>query len=64
MSHMGMSRVTLMNESCHTWEYLMFHMGMSVVTHTRMSHVSHGRVMSLIRLSHVTHMNESCHSYE
>jgi len=53
MSHMWMSHVTHMtescrtyaNESCHTCEWVMSNMWISHVTHL---------------MSHVTHMNESC----
>jgi len=34
MSHIWMSHVTHMNESCHTYEGVMSHMWMSHVTHT------------------------------
>ena len=33
MSHVGMSHVTHMNESYHTYERGMLHVGMSHVTH-------------------------------
>jgi len=54
-----------MNESCHTYEWVMSHIWMSHVTHMN------DWVMSHIWMSHVTHMNdtyeshmnESCHTY-
>ena len=50
MSHIQISHVTHMNESCHTCE--------GVILHDRMSPVAH------VRMSHVTHRNESRHTYE
>ena len=56
-----------MNESCHTYEWVMSHIWMSHVTHMNeschtyewfMSHVSH------IWMIHVAHINESWHTYE
>jgi len=46
-----------MNESCHTYEWLM---------RTSQAHIwmTHAWVMSLIWMSHATRMNESCHTYE
>ena len=66
MSHVWMSHVTHMNESCHPYEWVMSCIGMShesrhanvVVTDT------YEWVMSHIWMSHVTRMNESCHPYE
>ena len=46
MSHLWMSHVTYVNESCHICEWVMSHIWLSLVVHMRMSHV--------------THMNESC----
>jgi len=70
MSHIWMSHVTHMNESCRTYEWVMSHIWMSHVAHICMSHVTHmneschsyGRVMSHIWMSHVAHMNESRHT--
>ena len=45
-----------MNESCHTYEWVVSHMNESCYTY--------GCVMSHIWMSHVTHMNESCHTYK
>ena len=50
------SHVTHMNESCHTYEWVMSHIWMSPVI--VMNDISH------IWMSHVSHMNESCHTYE
>ena len=62
------SHVTHMNESYHTYEWVMSqamsHMWMSHVTHMNESWRTYEWVMSHIWMSHVTHMNESCHTYE
>jgi len=61
-----MSHVTHMNESCHTYEWVMSHIWMSHVTHMNESCHTYGWVMSHInlirninvhatRMSHVTH---------
>ena len=65
-----MSHVSLMNESCLTYEWVMSHVWMSHVTHEWVtSHMNESRhtyewVMSHIWKSHVTHMNESRHTCE
>ena len=64
MSHMWLSHVTHMNESCHTYEWVMSHIWMSPVTHTNESCHTYEWVMSHIWMSHVTHTNESCHTHE
>ena len=64
MSHIWMSRVTHMNESCHTYEWVTSHIWMSHVTLMNESCHTYEWVMSHIWMSHVTHMNESCHTYE
>ena len=70
VTHMVASHVTHINESCHTYEWVMSHIWMIHVTHmNRSCHtyewvVSNERVMSHIWMSHVTRMNESCHTYE
>ena len=59
-------------ESCHTYEWVMSHVWMRVMSHICMSHVTcmieschtHVWVMSHIWMSHITHMNESCHMYD
>jgi len=56
--------VTHMNESCHTYEWVMAHIWMSHGTHMNESLHTHEWVMAHIWMSHVTHMNESCHTYE
>jgi len=48
-----------MNESCHTYEWVMAHIWMSHVTHS----VWHG-VVFYIWMSHVTHMTAACHTHE
>jgi len=47
-----------MNESCHTYEWVMSHTYEWVMSHIWMSHVTH------MNESCLTHMNESCHTYE
>jgi len=79
MSHIWMSHVTHMNESRHTYEWVISHIWVSHVTHMNeschtyeMSHVTHMNeschtyewVMSHIWMSHVTHMDESCHTHK
>jgi len=64
MSHISMSHVTHMNESCHTYEWVMSHIWMSHVTHINEPCHTYQWVMSHIWMSHVTHKNEPCHTYE
>ena len=64
MSHIWMSHVTHMNESCHTYEWVMSHIWMRHVTNMNESCHTYECVMSHIWMSHVTHMNESCQTYE
>jgi DNA-directed RNA polymerase subunit N (RpoN/RPB10) len=71
MSHIWMSLVTHMNESCHTYESVMSHIWMihgtprmSYVTHKNESCYTCERAMSHIWMSHMAHMKESCHKYE
>ena len=59
-----MGDVTHMNESCHTYEWVMPHLSMSHVIHMNESWYTYEWVMSHIWMSHGTHMNESCHTYE
>jgi len=61
---MWMRHVTRMNESCHTYEWVMSHIWMSRVTHVNASCHTYEWVMSHIWMSHVTHINESCHTCE
>jgi len=63
-SHIWMCHVTHMNESHHTWEWVMSQIWMSHATHMNESCHTYEWIMSHIWLSHVTHMNESCHTYE
>jgi len=57
----------VMNESCHTYEWVMSHIWMSHVTHMNESCHTYEWVMSHIRSSHVTcklvmsHVKEACH---
>jgi len=68
--HTWMSHITHMNESCHTYERVTSHTRTSLMQDTYMSHVTRGRVKSLIdfishiQMSHATRMNESHHSNE
>jgi len=59
MSHIWMSHVTHMNESCHTYEWVMSHIWMSLVTHMNESCHTYEWVMSHIWMSTVsaTHVN-------
>jgi len=50
-----------MNESCHTYEWVMPHIWMSHVTHINKSCHTYEWVMSHIWMSHVTHINEAYH---
>ena len=59
-----MGHVTQMNESCHTYEWVMPHIWMSHVTHMNESCHTYEWVMSHIWMGHATHMNGSCHTYE
>jgi len=52
-----------MNESCHTYEWVMSQIWMSHVTHMNESCHTYEWVMSHIWTRHVTHMTESCHRY-
>jgi len=64
MSHMWMSHLNHVNESCHTCELVMSHVWMSHVTHMNEACHTQEWVMSHVGISHVTRMNESCHTYE
>ena len=63
MSHMWMSHVTHVDETCHTYGWVMSHMWMSYVTLMDESCHIYGWVVSHIWMSHVTHIDESCHTY-
>ena len=52
------------NESCHTYEWVMSHLWTRHATHMNESCHTYEWVVSHIWMSHVTHMNESCHTYE
>jgi len=64
MSHMWVSHVTHMSESCHTCEWGMSNMWMSHVTHMNESCHACQCVVSHMWMSHVTHVNEACHTCE
>ena len=53
-SHLWMSHVTYMNDSCHTYEWVMSHICMSHATHMNESCQTYEWVMSHIWMSHVT----------
>ena len=57
-------QVTRINESCHTYEWVMSHMWMSPVTHVNESCQTCEWVMSHMWMSHGTHVNEACHTCE
>jgi len=59
------NHVTHMNESCHTYEWVMTYQNrqIDVLCHTYESSDTSGWVMSHVWMSHVTHMNESCDTY-
>ena len=56
--------VTRMNESCHTYKYVMSDIWMSHVTHMNESWQTYESVMAHIWMSHGAHMNESWHICE
>jgi len=72
MNHVIYARaLSHMNQSCHTYEWVMSHIWMSHVTHMNeschtyewvTSHIWMSRVH--IWMSHVIRENESCHTYE
>ena len=64
MPHIRMSHVSHVNESCHTYDWVMSHIWMGHVTHMNESCHTYEWVMAHIWMSHVSHMNESCHTYE
>ena len=63
MSHIWMSHVTHMNESCHTREWVMSHIRMSHVTHMNESCNTLEWVMSHVWMSNITHMSKSYHTH-
>ena len=62
MSHIWVSHVTHMSESCHTYEWVMSHIWMIHVTHIECR--MRVRLGCAYRMSHVTHMHVSFHTYE
>ena len=60
ISHVWMSHVTHMKESCHTREWVMSHMWMRHVTHV--NELCHTEL--IWDPSSTTQVNESCHTYE
>ena len=66
MSHIWMSHVTRMNESCHTHPELQNSrksQSLGLVIHMKDSCHTYELVRSHICMSHVTRMNESCHTH-
>jgi len=59
-----MSRFTLLNPSCHTYEWVMSHIWMSHVTYMNESCRIYECMRSHIWMSHDTHMNESCRKHK
>ena len=68
MTHSWVHRTTAfheeMNESCHTWGWVVSHVWMSHVTYLNESCHILEWVMSQMRTSHVTRVNVSCHTCE
>ena len=64
MSHILMSHVPYMNESCPIYEWIMSHIWMSHVPYINESCPIYEWVMSHIWMSYVPYMNESCPIYE
>ena len=60
----SISHVTHMNESCHTYGWVLSNVWMSHVTHMNEACCTYEWIMSHIWMSHVSDMNESCHTYE
>jgi len=63
MSHIWISHVIHIHESCHTYEWVMSHIWISHVIHIHESCHTYAWVMSHIYMSHVIHIHESCHTY-
>jgi len=59
MSHIGMSHVPRINESCHTYECSSIRL-LWVISHIWETRLTYEWVMSPIWMSHVPHVNESC----
>ena len=53
-----------MNESCHTYAWVMSHTWMSHVTHMHESCHAYECDVSHTWMSHVTHINATCHTYK
>ena len=58
-----MNHDTRMNESWHTYEWVMAHIWMSHVTHMKESCRTCEWVVAHVRMSHGTHTKESCHTH-
>ena len=63
IGHVTRMNESCMNESCHTYEWVVSHKWMSHVTHMNELCYTCERVMSHIWIGHVTHAHESCHTY-
>ena len=64
VSHIWMSHVPHMHDSCHTYERVMSHAWTSRVTHINGSFHTHEWVTSQTWVGCVTHMSRLCHTYE
>jgi len=62
--HTWTSHGTHVNESCHTYEWVMSNIWMRHVTPMNESCHTYEQERSHIRMSHVKHMNELWHTYE
>ena len=61
--HIRMSHVTHLNESCHTYEWVMSQIWMSHGTHMNELCHLYEWVLLHIWMSHVTRIHESCYTY-
>jgi len=62
--HIWMIHFPLMDESCHTYEWVMSHIWMSHVTHMNESCHTYEWFISHLWMSHDQHMNKSCRTKE
>jgi len=60
LSHVWMSHITRLNESCHTYEWITSRIWMSHSAHMNQSwHTCMSNHLSHVRMSHSTHVNKS-----
>ena len=64
VTHIWMSHVTCVHESCHMYAWVSSYVWRSHVARMDESCHTYEWVMSHIWLSHVIHINESCHTYK